>query len=336
MADTPLETLRRAILELLPPDGGSVGNQSLRERLSQHLGTAVSQEDYFAARDSLLAEGAVATGRGRGGSVRRVVGEEPAKPLILAAQEKPAGADAPAPRQATMSLAQTRQAKTEAAPRQTGETAQVIAYRHDQKRKNNPDVGVVTPETDPEQPRTAWAWDPHIDPALQFDVGRAQIERLIDDALASGDEAVMRQTLEELKRLSEPYLNWTGKAERTSFEVDTVSLHVHERIDPASILAVVKKRLKKEKGEHGGTGDLFRAWFEEPLPYREAIEFYRHDRGWANRLVAGDSLLVMNSLLQKEGMAGQVQMIYIDAKATALGSARQDVNPVAASSEYPQ
>ncbi|WP_448476885.1 hypothetical protein [Pseudoxanthomonas mexicana] len=74
----------------------------------------------------------------------------------------------------------------------------------------------------------------------------------------------------------------------------------------------MRKRLKKEKGEHGGTGDMFRAWFEEPLPYREAIEFYRYDRGWANRLVSGDSLLVMNSLLQKEGMAGQVQMIYID------------------------
>src|SRR3546814_8024285 len=57
---------------------------------------------------------------------------------------------------------------------------------------------------------------------------------------------------------------------------------------------------------------MFRAWFEEPLPYREAIEFYKHDRGWANRLVAGDSFLVMNSLLQKEGMAGQVQMIYND------------------------
>ncbi len=328
MADTSIQTLRRAILDLLPPDGASSGNLALRERLSQHLGTIVTEADYFTARDALVAEGRVATGRGRGGSVRRVV-EEAASPeaLVLASPEKPPGADEPAPH---------RPARTEAAPRQTNETAQVIAYRHDQKRKNNPDVGVVTPETDPEQPRTTWAWDPHIDPALQFDVGRAQIERLIDDALASGDESVMRQALEELKRLSEPYLNWAGKAERTSFEVDTVSLHVHERIDPASVLAVVKKRLKKEKGEHGGTGDLFRAWFEEPLPYREAIEFYRHDRGWANRLVAGDSLLVMNSLLQKEGMAGQVQMIYIDAKATALGSARQDVNPVAASSEYPQ
>ena len=47
-------------------------------------------------------------------------------------------------------------------------------------------------------------------------------------------------------------------------------------------------------------------------PLREAIEFYKHAKGWTNRLIAGDSLLVMNSLLEKEGMAGKVQMIYID------------------------
>ncbi len=45
---------------------------------------------------------------------------------------------------------------------------------------------------------------------------------------------------------------------------------------------------------------------------REAIDFYKHERDWASRLIAGDSLLVMNSLLHKESMAGQVQMIYID------------------------
>ena len=45
---------------------------------------------------------------------------------------------------------------------------------------------------------------------------------------------------------------------------------------------------------------------------RDAIDFYKHEKGWSNRLIAGDSLLVMNSLLQKEGIAGQVQMIYID------------------------
>ena len=81
------------------------------------------------------------------------------------------------------------------AARKGDDGAKVIAYRHDQKRRNNPDVGAVTPETDPEQPKTRWAYDPHIDPALQFDVRRAGIERLIDDALASGDESTMRGAL---------------------------------------------------------------------------------------------------------------------------------------------
>jgi hypothetical protein len=123
---------------------------------------------------------------------------------------------------------------------------QVLSYRHADRRKNNPEVGMVDPETDPDQPKTTWAYDPHIDPALQFDVGRAGIERFIDDALSSGDEATLRGALEELRRLSQSYLNWTGKAERGSFEVDTVSLHVHERIDPASILGAVRKRMKGE------------------------------------------------------------------------------------------
>jgi DNA modification methylase len=47
-------------------------------------------------------------------------------------------------------------------------------------------------------------------------------------------------------------------------------------------------------------------------PLREAIEFYKHAHGWSNRLIAGDSLLIMNSLLEKEGMAGHVHMIYFD------------------------
>lgn len=300
---------RNALLELLPEDGTSLGNLNLRTQIAAMLGAEVPEDDYFAARDALVAEGLLAKGPGRGGSVRKVV--DHAAPLTLAVQEKPIGADAPKPKQTGLTLAQAKRAKAEVKPKRTDEDNQVIAYRHDQKRRNNPDVGVVTPDNDPEQPKTQWAYDPHIDPALQFDVGRAQIENLIDNALSSGDEATMRAALEQLKRQAAPYLNWTGKAERTSFEVDTVSLHVHERIDPASILAVIQKRMKADAGK-AATGDMFRAWFEEPLPLREAVDFYKHDRGWSNRLVAGDSLLVMNSLLQKESMAGQVQMIYID------------------------
>lgn len=309
MAKATVAEIRSAILKLVPKDGSSVGNKSLREQVEERLGAKVSEEAYFEARDALVDSGKLVKGQGRGGSVRRVV--EDAGSLQLSAPMIPEGADKPKPRQAGMTLAQARQAKAEVKARRVEDSAKVIAYRHDEKRKNNPDVGVVTPDNDPDQPRTVWAYDPHIDPALQFDVGRAKIESLIDDALASGDEATMRGALEQLKRQAAPYLNWTGKAERTSFEVDTVSLHVHERIDPASILAVVQKRMKADAGK-ATTGDMFRAWFEEPLPLREAVDFYKHDRGWSNRLVAGDSLLVMNSLLQKEGMAGQVQMIYFD------------------------
>src|SRR5574340_544065 len=142
----------------------------------------------------------------------------------------------------------SKPAKQAGSRTKAGEEAQILSYRHPNKRKNNPEVGMVKPENDPEQPKTAWAYDPHLDTALQFDVGRAAIEKLIDDALASGDDAVMRAALEELKRLQTPYLNWSGKAERTSFDVDTVSLHVHERIDPMSILAAVRRsELAREK-----------------------------------------------------------------------------------------
>ena len=193
--------------------------------------------------------------------------------------------------------------------------AEVLSYRHADRRKNNPEVGMVSPDTDPDQPKTAYSYDPHIDPSLQFDSKRFQIEKLIDDALASGSQDVMQQALEQLKRQQDPYLNWAGKAEKTSFDVDTVSLHVHERIDPASILSAVRKGMKKEKSSKVQVSSaqlgLFNAPFEN-LPLRDAIDFYKHDRGWANRLIAGDSLLVMNSLIQKESMAGQVQMIFID------------------------
>lgn len=81
-----------------------------------------------------------------------------------------------------------------------------------------------------------------------------------------------------------------------------VSLHIHERISTRAILDAVRRPEPLQP-------DLFG---EKPLPADQQIEFYRHEVDWANRLILGDSLLVMNSLLVKEGMAGKVQMIYID------------------------
>jgi len=295
---------------LVPADGSTIGNGALRKALSDRLGREVSEAEYFAAQQALVEAGRLAKGRGRGGSVFRPA--SPGEALRLSAQAVPEDAKAPKPKQAAITLAEAKRAKAQpAAGRKTEDEATVLSYRHRQTRKNNPEVGMVTPDTDADAGTTRWAYDPHLDPVLNFDVGRAQIETLVDDALASADADTMRQALESLKRMAMPYLQWTGKAERTSFAVDTVSLHVHERIDPATILGVIRRRMK-DAPAGTGQGDFFRAWFEEPLAWREAIEFYRHERGWANRLVAGDSLLVMNSLLQKEGMAGQVQMIYFD------------------------
>lgn len=196
------------------------------------------------------------------------------------------------------------------------ENAKVLPYRHDEKRKNNPEVGMVKPENDPDEGKTVYRYDPHLDPVLNFDSQRGKVEQLIDDALASGDKDAMQLALEELKRLQSPYLNWAGKAEGGSVAIDNVSLHVHERIDPQRILESVRQKMKRGKTSDKDAmpsyqHEFFAAPFES-LPLREALDFYHHEKGWSNRLIAGDSLLVMNSLLQKESMAGRVQMIYID------------------------
>ena len=143
-------------------------------------------------------------------------------------------------------------------------------YVHmDKERANNPPVGLVAPETDRDAGRKTYAHDPHIDPQL----------------------------------------SWAGKAEHTAFEVPTVSLHVHERIDPCTVVEGVRKR--NGASLQGIQGSLFDDPEENP-PIWQAIDFYRHRHNWTNRLVAGDSLLVMNSLLEKEGLGGQVQMVYVD------------------------
>lgn len=305
------QRIKDLFLELLPADGATIGNSSLRQLITSTLaagGITVTEDDYWQTHAQLVESGAVLTGKGRGGSVR--LAEAKPESFGLASQVV-------TPEDAAEKSTKTQTLKPPVARGKAAgaEAAQVLSYRHLDKRKNNPEVGMVTPSTDPDAGKTRWAYDPHLDPELNFDPQRAHIEQLIDDAVASGNQEQMRAALEQLKKAQSPYLNWAGKAERTNFEVDTVSLHVHERIDPASILSAVRKRMKaegKSKGiEKAIQPGLFDAPFES-LPLRDAIDFYRHERGWANRLIAGDSLLVMNSLLQKESMAGRVQMFYFD------------------------
>ncbi|MDR5655085.1 site-specific DNA-methyltransferase [Ruixingdingia sedimenti] len=299
------------ILTLSPEDGSTIGNGAMLALLREHM-PELAEDDYIAARDALIDEGVLGRGKGRGGSIFRVtddLGDED-EDLDEDEGDEDDGFELTHTEEAAPRKLRAKAGK-KAARRPDG-AVQVLSYRHGETRVNNPEVGMVHAGTDPDGDKTVWAYDPHLDPVLNFDSARAGIERLIDEALASGDLEQMRDALQELKRLQAPYLNWTGKAERTSVEVDTVSLHVHERVDPATILANAAKRLKgKDSATQWRQPDLFAAPFEN-LPLRQALDFYHHEKGWSNRLVAGDSLLVMNSLLTKESMGGKVQMIYID------------------------
>ncbi len=299
------------ILALSPEDGSTVGNGAMLALLREHM-PELAEDDYIAARDALIDEGVLGRGRGRGGSIFRVtddLGEED-DDLDEDEQDEDDGFELNHTEEAAPRKPRAKSGKK--ATRRPDGPVQVLSYRHGETRVNNPEVGMVHAGTDPDGDKTVWAYDPHLDPVLNFDSARAGIEKLIDDALASDDPERMKDALQELKRLQAPYLNWTGKAERTSVEVDTVSLHVHERVDPATILANAAKRLKgKDAATQWRQPDLFAAPFEN-LPLRQALDFYHHEKGWSNRLVAGDSLLVMNSLLTKESMGGKVQMIYID------------------------
>ncbi len=110
----------------------------------------------------------------------------------------------------------------------------------------------------------------------------------------------------------DPSLQWAGKKEREEFSVPSSSIHIHEVIKPLKLIKNVTKVRADENDMR--TFSLFEEYDPvEKMKKRQAnIEFYQHGVDWTNRLIAGDSLVIMNSMLEKENMAGQVQMIYFD------------------------
>ena len=107
--------------------------------------------------------------------------------------------------------------------------------------------------------------------------------------------------LADALRNREPWLEWAGKREKKYFEIDPVALHVHERVSAQAAVRIAARQ------------DVQRSlWAYPEQEYHEAVQFYQHDVDWANRLILGDSLLVMSSLAKREDLAGKVQMIYVD------------------------
>lgn len=197
-------------------------------------------------------------------------------------------------------------------------------YHHSQQATQRPDVGVQDQFTAKKPPKS-YRYDSSLDPALSWDENRDRdlaewLIGLVQRCATEGEAAVfaapqvwagggvqvqsLNAAADLLKTLSQPFLNWAGKAERHQIDVPTVPLFVHERHSTKAILDGIKHRKAK-----GTTLDMFG---DGGLDVTDKLDAYEHKGPWQNRMILGDSLQIMNSLLEFEGLGGQVQMIFMD------------------------
>jgi adenine-specific DNA-methyltransferase len=106
----------------------------------------------------------------------------------------------------------------------------------------------------------------------------------------------------------DPQLVWKGKDEQDQKDlaVPAVPIYIQEKIAPQALI----ENLLQERSRAEPAMPLFADF--NGIEFEKMVEFYQHSQNWSNRMILGDSLLVMNSLAEKEGLKGKVQMIYID------------------------
>ncbi len=188
-----------------------------------------------------------------------------------------------------------------------------------------PDVGTQAQFKQQKQ-RERYRYDSSLSPSLEWDgqnSAREQGEALIavivalSDKIkaASSDEerdtatTALQEAARRLKALGKPFLNWAGKAERLSFDVPTLPLFVHERLSTEAIIRTLVGHRKSAVVQR----TLFELFADPQRSIADQVlKAYEYRDQWTNRMILGDSLTVMNSLLHFENLGGQVQMIYMD------------------------
>ena len=108
----------------------------------------------------------------------------------------------------------------------------------------------------------------------------------------------------------DPQLVWKGKDEqdRQPLEVPAVPIYIQEKVSPQAIIENVRTMAKQAQPEPQMA--LFSDF--NNITFEDLVDFYHHEQNWSNRMILGDSLLVMTSLAEKEALKGRVQMIYMD------------------------
>jgi len=112
----------------------------------------------------------------------------------------------------------------------------------------------------------------------------------------------------------DPQLVWRGKDQQdwSDLVVPTPPLYIQEKVHPKALIDDLLRRSKERSAQADGLfGDLFQDFDGLPKD-ADKTEFYQHDSNWANRMILGDSLQVMASLAEREGLRGKVQCIYFD------------------------
>jgi len=99
----------------------------------------------------------------------------------------------------------------------------------------------------------------------------------------------------------DPQMVWAGRVERDLVEVPAPSIHVHEELSAEKIIGSIRRQRLQQP--------LFDL---DELDPAKAVEFYQHDMAWSNRMILGDSLVVMASLLDRERLSGKVQCVFMD------------------------
>lgn len=107
----------------------------------------------------------------------------------------------------------------------------------------------------------------------------------------------------------DPQLVWKGKDEqdKQDLAVPAVPIYIQEHIKPQNIIELVRSESKKDEPQQPMLFGDFNG-----LSFEDRVDFYHHEQHWSNRMILGDSLMVMTSLAEKEGLKGKVQMIYFD------------------------
>lgn len=112
----------------------------------------------------------------------------------------------------------------------------------------------------------------------------------------------------------DPQLVWRGKDQQdwSDLVVPTPPLYIQEKVHPKALIDDLLRRSKaRQADEQGLFGDLFQDFDGLPKDV-DKTEFYQHDSNWSNRMILGDSLQVMASLAEREGLRGKVQCVYFD------------------------